>query len=106
MAIVSLVEAKRHLRVEQDVTLMDQDIQLLIDGVSQLVLSFVKKTSEEFLDSAGEEVYPPAFKIATLVWVGILFKNRDGASDETLQLGEVPRTVSSLLWQYRPLSAG
>lgn len=105
MGLVTLEQAKRHLRVDDDQTAFDPDIELLIEGISDLVLIFVKASEEDYMDEDGELTFlPRGIQIATLVWIGIVFKNRDGTSDEKLELGEIPRTVSSLLWPYRKLT--
>lgn len=105
MNLVTSSQAARHLRLDDlDDSEVAQDLADKILQVSDLVLDFLKFPSvpDGWLDSAGEPLMvPPRVQAATLIWIGILWKNRDGESDENLDLGEVPRVVSSLLYRTR-----
>lgn len=103
--LVTIDQAKRHLRLD-DLDAGDLELQAdLLDKVNQashLVLDFLKEDEQRWQDSAGDPLFVPYLvQAATLIWLGILWNNRNGEIEETLQLGEVPRAVSNILWRYR-----
>lgn len=93
--LITLQQAKDHLRVDTDA--FDDDINLKISQVSFLCLDFVKMPVDSFPDSENVPAYLSA---AALVWLGILFKQRDGM-DENLEFGFIPKSVSNILWPFR-----
>lgn len=106
MKIVTMEQAKQHLRVDTD--FMDADIELKLEAVSYLVFDFVK-VPYDFYEVDDDNVVidaPFPLRAAALVWLGILFKHRDGGSDESLSFGEIPKTVSNLLYMYRTPTIG
>lgn len=105
MALITLEEAVTHLRID-DAELLDTDflldLQAKIDGASSMCLRYVNLPEGSFEDSAGLPVNVPNYlKSAVKIWLGVLFKHRDGTSDETLTWGQIPVAVSSILVQYR-----
>lgn len=105
MAIITLEEALTHLRVDETESADEDfinDIKLKMEGVSLLVLRYCGLPTYSFLDSSGQPVNVPSYlKIACLIWLGILFKNRDGKMDENLSYGSIPVSVSNILVQFR-----
>lgn len=105
MGILTIEETARHLRVDstelQDPDFLS-DLADKIEMASVLVLRYVNLPPESYQDSTFSPVgVPYHLRAAALIWVGILFKNRDGTSDETLAYGEIPKAVSNLLVQWR-----
>jgi len=103
MKLVTMEEAARHLRLD-DLTdpevFQELDHKILI--ASGLILDYLELTVNPWMDSNGDPLDVP-YKVqgATLIWLGILWKNRDGESDETMEFGFVPKTVSNLLYRTR-----
>lgn len=92
--MITLDEAKRHLRLELDDDSQDGHLQLIVDAAIDAVQQFLD--DPEPYDSSGA---PPSVKAAALLIVGDLFNNREGQF-----VGMVPvrnQTVSNLLWPYR-----
>lgn len=87
MAIVSLSEAKEHLRVDQSYE--DTIIQLYIDAADEYI--------SNYLNDAG---YPKtnAIKAAALLIIGGLYENREQYGDAEFK--EIP-AVYGLLFPYR-----
>ena len=67
------------------------------------MLAYVKAAPDAFVeDSSGVLIgVPSRYKAAAMIWLGILFKDRDGQSSTALEFGEIPRTVSNLLGMDR-----
>ena len=115
----TLDEAKSHLRVDNDFE--DADITLKIQGASQMVKNYLKSASpwlpeydsnddvvldsnDEpvlYLDSTGQPVPKFEVKIATLILVGILYRDRDGEEMSSWQMGYLPAPVTALLYPIR-----
>lgn len=105
MKLVTTEQAARHLRLDDlDDLEVALDLENKIVQVSDMVIDFLKypEFPAGWLDSSGEPaLVPPRIQAATLIWLGILWKDRDGESDEKLELGEIPRVVSSILYRSR-----
>ena len=104
MAVITTEEAIRHLRIDEieskDVDFL-ADLELKIEVVSELCLRYLNKTPDAYLDSSLEPVGVPFYlKAAALIWLGILFKDRDG-QEQVTAYGQIPVAVSNLLVQYR-----
>jgi hypothetical protein len=72
-ALVTLEEAKAHLRILSDDE--DPDIQLKVNAASDILLDYIKRPDATW--SEGDA--PPLVKAATLLMVGTLFN--DAAAD-------------------------
>lgn len=104
--LVTIDQAARHLRLE-DLHLVNEDIRQDLEDkvvqVSHMVLDYLKEPDlGKWQDEDGQpDGVPPLVQAATLIWLGILWNNRNGESEETLELGFIPKTVSNILWRYR-----
>lgn len=108
--LVSLEMAKQHLRVDSD---DDFDLNTKILAASGAVLnyitnhSFLDSSEETEVDSSGEIVGVPfPIQAATLIILGMLYKDRDGegfTDNTSARLGDIilPKTVHFLLDPYR-----
>lgn len=87
MALISLSEAKEHLKVDQS----DEDtlIQIYIDAAVDYI--------GNFLNNDGFP-YKPAIKAAALLVVGDLYENRKGGADKDIKANPA---VMNLLYPYR-----
>lgn len=108
MMLVSLDEAKRHLRVDHDDE--NADLELKIAAASELIVDYLKDAANAFLDSQGEPEIDSAgqpvgipFKVkaATLLMVGYLYRDRDGDPDKAYEMGFLPRPVTAMLYSKR-----
>lgn len=103
MSLVSLIEAKKHLRVE--IHDDDEYIALLIDAAEQWAAEFLNRPLSDLLLSGGvsppslDGELQPAVKMGVLVIVGDLYENREqivtGASVASNSLWE------RILYPYR-----
>ena len=109
MKLVTTEQAARHLRLDD---LDDAEIALELEDkiaqASHLVLDYLKVADlDTWQDSAGEPLdVPPLVQAATLTWLAQLWQYRAGNTEENLELGEVPRSVSNMLWRYRTPAFG
>lgn len=111
--LVSLAQAKMHLRIVDDGTAGnpdDPDLILKIESASQSVLDYVRSSDPTWLDTFGEPVLdtsgepvgiPANVKGATLLLVGYLYREREGDNTTEIDHGFLPRAVLSMLYPYR-----
>lgn len=113
MMLVTLEEAKYHLRIDDSSGADDLDLELKIRGASAAVLRYID-AEQPFLDSSGAPIddssgaslLPDDIRIATLLLIGDFYKEREGESNANWEYGFLPRSVLSLLYPYRtPVSA-
>lgn len=122
MKLITLAQAKAHLRVDHDAE--DGQIEEFIEAASAAIIDYLKSGADVFLNTLGfpEEIYndasppevtdyvvPPQVKAATKILVGELFKNREanvegeigGALGIPHGYGYLPRAVVMLLFPLR-----
>ena len=96
--IVSLEDAKAHLRVQHDEE--DTLIEGLISQAQAAAEDFCRVSFEPFLDATGSETEVPGpVKLAVLLMVGYFYEHReaeDGAGYRTMR-----RAFTTLLYPYR-----
>ena len=96
--IVSLEEAKNHLRVQHDEE--DALIEGLIQQAQTAAQDFCRVSFEPFVDDEGNEAdVPGPVKLAVLLMVGYFYEHReaeDGAGYRTMR-----RAFTTLLYPYR-----
>jgi len=113
--IVTLEQAKAHLRVSHDSD--DEDITLKIHAASGAIISYLKSAADVFLDTTGEVLgmsdsppvssAPYVVQQATLLLVGDFFKDREPSTEEVALTqfghgyGYLPRAVVALLYPLR-----
>lgn len=98
--IVSLEEVKQHLRIDYDEE--DADLTLKIKAASQMILEYVKRSESDYEeDSDGILEVPYAMKMACLIMVGILYRDRDGTESDKWQQGFLPFSVTALIYNLR-----
>lgn len=96
MNLITLDQAKRHLRIVDNA--QDQDIDDKRLQASAIVLDYTLEDGSAWLDSAGDPVLVPIHvQAATLLVLGNLFYNREGMDGET-----ITPAVESLLRRTRP----
>lgn len=120
MMLVRLEQAKEHLLV--DFSSADADIKMKISAASGAVLNYLKnrkklyvvevdEDGDEVLDSQGDPVYQldsqgeriirSEVQHATLLLLGVFFRDRDGSDSSIWQPGFLPAPVTALLYPLR-----
>ena len=114
--LVTLDQAKLHLRVEHDSD--DDDITLKIEAASAAILDYVGDSQYLFLDTGGDELTlddtstdqaahraKHLCRQATLLLVGEFYRNREPAATDVVPVqygyGYLPRAVVALLTSLR-----
>lgn len=114
--LVTLDEAKLHLRVDHDAD--DDDITIKINAASAAVLAYIEDSQYLFLDTGGDEIdlYDTSTdqaahrakhlcRQATLLMVGEFYRNREPAATDVVPerfgYGYLPRAVVALLTPLR-----
>jgi uncharacterized phage protein (predicted DNA packaging) len=94
MAIITLTEAKDHLRVQES----DEDalISLYIEAAEAEIKNYINRDIP--IVSGTSSKLPAPIKAAALLLVSDLFENRDGAADKIMN--ENP-AIKRLLYPYR-----
>lgn len=103
LEFVTLEEAKAHLRVDTDAG--DDDLQLKIYSASAAVYDFIQGSREKFIGDDGKIITDAPelqrVKQATLILVGILDRARGGEEESQLKQGELPYSVTCLIYSLR-----
>ena len=100
--LVTLEEAKMHLRIDDDYG--DSDLTLKIQGGSAAILSYIQGSRSLVVDDSGKFIDgEPLTRVQTalLVLLGYLDRNRGGEEEEKLKQGELPFSVSMLIYDLR-----
>lgn len=100
--LVTLEEAKMHLRIDDDYG--DSDLTLKIQGGSAAILSYIQGSRALVVDASGNLIIgEPLTRVQTalLVLLGYLDRNRGGEEEEKLKQGELPFSVSMLIYDLR-----
>lgn len=120
MNLVTLQEAKDNMLVTYSAS--DNDIKLKIAAASGAVLNYLKNRSKLYVlelnsdgipttdsqgapvyerDSQGSRIIRDEVKHATLILVGIFFRDRDGSEMKDWAPGFLPAPVTALLYPLR-----
>lgn len=97
--MISLIEAKLHLRV--DFNDDDELIKLYIGAATEQIERHIQRkiiTDEEVRTSADDVVNNSALKAAALLFIGNLYENREATTDKP---NELPLGYWSLIQPYR-----
>ncbi|CDG17390.1 head-tail connector protein [Xenorhabdus doucetiae] len=92
---ISLSEIKQHCRVDENDTRDDA----LLMGYAEAALEVCQQHIGKRFDNGL--TFTPAIKIGCLLYIGLLYENREMATD--LELKEVPFTIKSLWSVYRDI---
>lgn len=123
--LVTIEQARAHLRLDDVDSAGGPDDPWLatwIPAASGLVRNYVKQDRNLYewerdsagdvifdsaneptveLDTAGDPIVRKEVQAATLIYLGILFRDRDGVEMEKWDMGYPPRPVMALLHQLR-----
>lgn len=106
--LVSLTQAKAHLRIDSDAD--DNYLTLLVRAASRSVIEYIRSGADAFTDSAGDVIVdtsgdpigiPEDVQAATLLLLGYLFRYRDENPERGFERGYLPAPVLALLTPYR-----
>lgn len=122
MNLVTVEEARDNLLIDFVSPEIDRDLRLKIAAASSAVINYLRRRSAVYqletdengvvesdsngdpvyaLDSQGDRIIRAEVKQATLVLVGILFRDRDGAESKEWREGYLPFPVTALLYPLR-----
>jgi hypothetical protein len=99
---VTLEQAKLHLRIDDDYG--DSDLQLKISAGSAALLAYIQGSRDKVVSDDGELIEGDELermRTALLVLLGYLDRNRGGEEEEKLKHGELPFSVSMLVYDLR-----
>lgn len=100
MMLVSIEQAKAHLRVDHDDE--DADLTLKCVAAGEIVVDFLKLKELPAAWTAGESFSPPENTVPALIQaavlevVGELYRNREASVGDILS-----EKVKSVLWRHR-----
>lgn len=106
MKLVTVEQAARHLRLDDlDDPGILADLEDKVEMVSHMVVDYLKYPAEVVVPWFNEDgdpvLVPKLIQLATLVWLGYMEQHRSGEEGDRLELGEIPRSVSNILWRVR-----
>lgn len=100
--LVTLEQAREHLRIDDDAG--DADLTLKIQAGSAALLSYIQGSRDKVVDDSGKLIEGEPLKrmqTALLVLLGYLDRNRNGEEEEKLMQGELPFSVTMLIYDLR-----
>lgn len=100
--LVTLEEVKEHLRVDGDAD--DAEFTMMIQAGSAALLSWIQGSRSRVVAEDGTLIEGEALsrlRVALLVLIGWLDRNRDGIDEEKLQQGYLPFSVTMLIYDLR-----
>lgn len=102
--LVTLPQAKEHLRIDIDEDAGDADLTLKIQAGSAAILAYVQGSRDRIVSSDGALIEgEPLLRTQTalLMLLGWLDRNRGGEEEEKLKQGELPFSVTMLIYDLR-----
>lgn len=100
--LVTLEQAKDHLRIDADAG--DDDLKLKIQAGSAAILAYVQGNRDRIVAGNGALIEGEPLRraqTALLMLLGWLDRNRGGEEEEKLQQGELPFSVTMLIYDLR-----
>lgn len=103
LGFVTLDEAKGHLKIDSDAG--DSDLQMKIYSATAAILDYVQGSRDRLIGADGK-VIPDTpemqrVKQATLIFIGILDRVRGGEEESQYLQGQLPFSVTSLIYSLR-----
>ncbi|MDE9429034.1 head-tail connector protein [Xenorhabdus bovienii] len=90
---IPLSEIKQHCRIDESDTLDDALLTAYAEAALEVCQQHIGKRFDNGL------VFTPAIKVGCLLYIGLLYENREMATD--IELKEVPFTIKALWSVYR-----
>lgn len=101
--LVSLEQAKAHLRIDDDYG--DDDLTLKIQGGSAAILAYIQGSRDLIVGENGAVIQNTEaltrVQNALLVLLGYMDRNRGGEEEDKLQQGYLPFAVTMLIYDLR-----
>lgn len=100
--LVTLIQAKEHLRIDDDAG--DADLLLKIQAGSAVLLSYIQGSRDKVVDGDGNLIQgEPLLRMqeSLLRLLGYLDRNRGGEEEEKLMQGELPLSITMLIYDLR-----
>lgn len=101
--LVSLEQAKAHLRIDDDYG--DDDLTLKIQGGSAAILAYIQGSRDLIVGENGSVIQNTEaltrVQNALLVLLGYMDRNRGGEEEDKLQQGYLPFAVTMLIYDLR-----
>lgn len=100
--LVTLPQAKEHLRFDDDAG--DADLLLKIQAGSAALLSYIQGSRDKVVDGEGKLIEgEPLLRMqeSLLRLLGYLDRNRGGEEEEKLKQGELPFSITMLIYDLR-----
>lgn len=100
--LVTLPQAKEHLRIDDDAG--DEDLLLKIQAGSAVLLSYIQGSRDKVVDGDGKLIQGETLlrmQESLLRLLGYLDRNRNGEEEEKLQQGELPFSITMLIYDLR-----
>jgi hypothetical protein len=95
MNLITVDEARAHLRIEDDV--LTDALTLAVAAANGAVWTYLKR--REPYESKDD--IPPAVKLAALMMAGVFIRDPDGAESEKWEQGYLPFPVINLCYPHR-----
>lgn len=103
--LITLEQAKNHLRLDEDLTEFDDDLILKIETAEELCLQYLNKNKEDYFNEEQQKyIIPNYLKSAILIWTAILFENRAHDTELISSKGDIPREIEAILYMFRTAS--
>lgn len=101
--LVTLEQAKEHLRIDSDEDAGNADLTMKIQAGSAAILSYVQGSRDQIVKPSGDLIEGEPLRrtqTALLMLLGWLDRNRGGEEDK-LKQGELPYSVTMLIYDLR-----
>lgn len=97
---ISVIEAKKHLRIEEDSGDEDAYIEMLIKTALRAVKDYIDRPFDDLVcqDDEDETKLAPPLRYAALLILGDLYENREAQQGMTLNIN---MTCQNLMNPYR-----
>lgn len=100
--LVTTEQVKKHLNIDDDY--YDDDIDLKIMVASAAILAYMQGSRQLVVDESGKLIEGETLSRvqgATLILVGWLDRNRGGEENDRITQGELPFSITMLIYDLR-----
>ncbi|MBL5911232.1 head-tail connector protein [Enterobacter asburiae] len=100
--LVTVEQVKKHLNIDDDY--YDDDLDLKIMAASAALLAYMQGGRQLVVDESGNLIEGETLsrvQVAALVLVGWLDRNRGGEENDRITQGELPFSITMLIYDLR-----